>query len=211
MRTERGLPFGLIDKVVKLDQIELLDTKPFQRSVQAIARALIRAIAGLGREEEALAMLAHPGTDAQFRFAIRRRSIDVVDAEFEQQFEHLIGLVLLHTAQRRGAEDDAGALMTGFAEGNLVDHFPPRRVAISATSYIPQTQRKRKNDDRAGLAFGSAVRENDARFELAALIFVARDADLREAGRREQRQPVIDADRLAVRQPNRGGREPRKA
>src|SRR6202158_3804904 len=78
-RAERGLPFLLVDKIVQLDQVDLIDAQPFQRSMQARARALISTIAGLGREEEATPMLAHPWSDPQLRFAVRGCGVDMGD------------------------------------------------------------------------------------------------------------------------------------
>ena len=90
--------------------------------METVARALIGAVAGLGGEEEALAMLAHPRADSQFRLAVRRRRVDMIDAVFEQHFEHAVGLVLLHPAERGGAENNARTLMPGFSERTRLDH-----------------------------------------------------------------------------------------
>src|SRR5580700_3672602 len=70
LRTERRLPFVFIDEIVHLNEIDLINAQALQRALHAVARTCISSIAGLGREEEILAMLAHPRTDAQFRVAI---------------------------------------------------------------------------------------------------------------------------------------------
>src|SRR5271170_6856615 len=99
--------------------------------MNTVARALISAVAGFGGEKKTLTMFAHPRTDAQFRLAVRRRGVDMIDAVFEQHLEHAIGLVLLHPAERGGAEDNARTLMTGFSEWARLDHDSPRRHGFS--------------------------------------------------------------------------------
>src|SRR5271166_4426314 len=96
--------------------------------MHAVARSVVSSVTGLGREEEILAMLAHPRPDPHLRIAVRSGGIDMVDAEFEQEVEDLVSLVLVHPAEGGGAENYARAEVTGFSEPNLVDHFPPRRV-----------------------------------------------------------------------------------
>jgi hypothetical protein len=41
----------------------------------------------------------------------------VIDAVLEEEIENLIGLLLGHTPERGGAEDDAAAVVTGSPEG----------------------------------------------------------------------------------------------
>ena len=115
----------LVDQVVQLDEVELLDAQPLERAVQAVARPGVGAVAGLRRQEEAVAVARHPRADAQLGVAVRRRRVDVVDAVLEQHLEDLVGLLLPHGAERRGAEDHAGAAVAG---------APERSVAILAVA-----------------------------------------------------------------------------
>src|SRR5579862_3742708 len=115
-------PFILGDQVVHLDQIDLIDAQPLERSMETVASALIAAVAGFGREKKSLAMLAHPRTDPQFRFAVRRRRIDMIDAVFEQHLEHAVSLVLLHPAERGGAEKNSCALMSRLPKWTRFNH-----------------------------------------------------------------------------------------
>ena len=121
-RAQGSRPFILGDQVVHLDQIELIDAQPIQRSMQTVASALICAIAGLGGEKELLSMLAHPRTDSQFRFAVRRRRIEMIDAVFEQHLEHAVRLVLLHPTERGRSKNNPRTLMPGFPKRTRLDH-----------------------------------------------------------------------------------------
>ena len=67
-------------------------------------------------------MPLQPRRDAKFRFAVASRRVDVVDAEFEQDVEHLVGAILLHAAKAGGAEDGSRAEVAGGAELDALDH-----------------------------------------------------------------------------------------
>ena len=56
-----------IDEVVELDQIDVIDAQPLQRAFQ-LRRAAVRALAGLGGEEEVV-----PVSRSQARAAARSR------------------------------------------------------------------------------------------------------------------------------------------
>jgi hypothetical protein len=105
-----------------LDQVDVIDAHALERAVQLVARPRGRALPRLGRQEEPAAVGAQPRREAQLRVAVHRRRVDVVDAVLEQQLEHLVGARLLHAAERRGAEHDAGAPVAGPAEGDPLDH-----------------------------------------------------------------------------------------
>src|SRR5271155_1830240 len=101
---------------MQLDQVDLIDPEPIERTMQAVASAQIAAVARLGRQKEALAMLSHPRRDSQLRISISSRRVDVIDAVFDQEVEDWIGFFLLHCAKRGGAEDQAATLMIGTSE-----------------------------------------------------------------------------------------------
>src|ERR1700722_465366 len=121
-RSHRSRPLIFGHEIVHLDQIKLFDAQSFERAMETVARALISAVASLAGEEKSLAMLAHPRPDSQFRLAVRRRRIDMIDAVFEQHLEHAVSLFLLHPAERGGAENNPRTLMPGFSEWIGVDH-----------------------------------------------------------------------------------------
>ena len=134
--TERRLPLGLVDQVVELDQVDPIDAQALERPSDALARALGRALAGLRGQEEAITVTRHPRPDAQLRVAVGRRRIDVVDAVGEQQLEDLIGLLLAHRAERRGAEEHAARAVSRAPEGDAVhgDSFPPISHPLGAST-----------------------------------------------------------------------------
>ena len=60
---ERRLPLGFVDEVVELEQVDVIGLQPLERVLEAGLRLLVRALAGLGGEEEALAVRGiHPPT-----------------------------------------------------------------------------------------------------------------------------------------------------
>ena len=67
-------------------------------------------------------MVAEPGREPQLRVAVARGGVDVVHAVLEQQRERLVRLLLRDRAERRGAEDDAGAVVAGRSERCPGDH-----------------------------------------------------------------------------------------
>ena len=55
---QRGLPLDHVDEVVQLQQVDAIDAEAFERAADLLARACAVALAGLGREEEPVAMPA---------------------------------------------------------------------------------------------------------------------------------------------------------
>ena len=104
---QRQLPFGRVDEAVQLDQIDVIDSHPFERAANLLAGRCVRPLAGLGREEETVTVLAKPGREPELRLAVARRGVDVIDPVLEQELERVVGLVLRHVPERRGAEDHA--------------------------------------------------------------------------------------------------------
>ena len=90
----------------------------------------------------------------------------MVDAGGQELLEHLVGPLLAHPAQGGGAEDHAGAVVAGAAEGRGGDHTAnlrsagPGRVtyppAASSTSSKPSA-RQRRNSSGSGTAPWSVV------------------------------------------------------
>src|SRR5262249_58706588 len=59
-RTERDLPFALVDEVVELNQIDLVDAQPLARALEACARALGYPLTPLCRQVAPVAIALHP-------------------------------------------------------------------------------------------------------------------------------------------------------
>jgi len=93
---------------VHLDQVDVVHAQPLERTLQVVARLARRAAAGLGGEEEVLAVPRHPRSDAQLGIAVARGGIDVVDAVPQQHLQRTVGLVLARARQRGGAEQHHG-------------------------------------------------------------------------------------------------------
>src|SRR5271168_298506 len=134
-RSQSGSPLILGCQVVHLDQIDLIDPQPLERAMETIARALVGAVAGFGGEKKPLAMLAHPWADAQFRLAVRRGGVEMIDAVFEEHLEHAVGFVLLHPAERCGSEKNPSTLMPRFPEWTCFDHDITSPYFLCASSY----------------------------------------------------------------------------
>src|SRR5271154_1887801 len=142
-RSQSGSPFILGCEVVHLDQIDLIDPQPLERAMETVARALIGAVAGFGGEKKPLAMLAHPRADAQFRLAIRRGGVEMIDAVFEEHLEHAVGFVLLHPTESSGSKKNPSTLMPRFPKWTCLNH-DITSPDFSTRFILPRTAR---NDD----------------------------------------------------------------
>lgn len=117
-----GFPFEGVDEVVELEEVYLVDLKAFEGGVDLVFGFLVGAEAGFGGEEEVLAVVGHPGGEAEFGLAVAGGGVDVVDAVLEEEVEGLVGFFLGDAAEGGCAEDDAGAVVAGAAEGYFGDH-----------------------------------------------------------------------------------------
>ena len=91
---ERLLPLAHVDEVVQLDQVDRVDAQPVERAVDLLAGSGAVALAGLRREEEAVAVPREPGGEPQLGVAVGGGGVDVVDAMLEQRFERAVGFRL---------------------------------------------------------------------------------------------------------------------
>ena len=66
-------------------------------------------------------MLGHPRRETELGVAIVGSGVDVVDPEFEQRRQQLVGTFLPHPAEGGCPEDDATAFVAGTAEGCGLD------------------------------------------------------------------------------------------
>ena len=80
---------------------------------------------------------AHPRPDAQLRVAVAGGGVDVVDAVAQQRGQHLVGPLLAHRRQPGGAEDHAGAVVSGAAErcGREMGKRPSRELTPDAGAF----------------------------------------------------------------------------
>ena len=97
------------------------------------SRASAALLAGLGGEEEVLAVTRHPGRDTQLRVAVPRRRVDVVDAVTQQHFQRAVCLVLTCPGKRGRPEQRDCARVACPSEWSPFDHsLPfPQRVVFS--------------------------------------------------------------------------------
>ena len=112
----RPVPVVGMTERVQLDQIDVIHAQPLERAMQVLARLARRAAAGLGGQEEVLAVARHPRSDAELGISIARGRVDVIDAVAQQHLEGAVGIVLARASERRRAEQHHAALMTGAAE-----------------------------------------------------------------------------------------------
>src|SRR5262249_8871193 len=105
------------------------DAEPVERAPDLLARRRAVTLAGLGCEEEPLAILREPGGEPKLGVAVGRRGVDVIHAVLEEDVEGAIGFSLREVRERRGSEDRARALVPGRTKRGLRDHAPdPRRT-----------------------------------------------------------------------------------
>ena len=98
---------------------------PLERPFELGAGRVAAPLAGLGGEEDLVAVVGQPRLQAVLRRAVGRRGVDVVDAPRVDRGERGVGAVLAHPAERGGAEDQPGRLVAGPAERCGRDHARP--------------------------------------------------------------------------------------
>ena len=121
-RAVRGLPLILLDEIVQLDQIDVIDTHPFERPLEARPGAVGGPIARLRGEKDVVAMRRQPRRQAILGNAVVGRRVPVVDAELEQHVEQRVGFLLRGVEQAGAAEDHPAALMPRPPELRTIDH-----------------------------------------------------------------------------------------
>ena len=107
---------------MQLNQVDTIDRHPVERMANLLACRCIRPLARLGCEEEAVTVLAEPGSESELGLAVARGSVDVIDPVLEQKWQRAICLFLRHGSERCRAEDHARARMSGRAEWSRLDH-----------------------------------------------------------------------------------------
>ncbi len=117
-------PLLRLDEIVQLDEIDVIDAEPLQRQFQLGAGGVASARIGLRGEEELVTVICEERLQPQFRVAIRRRRVDVVDTRLQHDVQYFVCLLLAHSAERGGAEQHSGAEMTGTTEELLRQHQP---------------------------------------------------------------------------------------
>ena len=76
---DRHLPLVGLDQVVQLDQVDPVDPEALERPLEAGPSVVAVAVAGLGGEEEGVAVGGQPRGQAQFGVPVVRRGVEVVD------------------------------------------------------------------------------------------------------------------------------------
>src|SRR5262249_44004997 len=87
-----------------------------------LARLLIGALPGLGRQEKLGTIFWHPGADSQFSVAVAGGSVDVIHTIFKQQVKRPIGFGLCHLAKCCRPEKRACAEVSGSAKNEFRNH-----------------------------------------------------------------------------------------
>ena len=121
-RAERGFPFRLVNKIMKLNQIDLVGAQSFERAADLVVSRTCFALASFGGQEKAVSFLLHPRTEANFGVAIAGGGVDMVDPRLDDQFHRAVGVTLTGAGESRRPEDDAGAGVTCVAEGMGWEH-----------------------------------------------------------------------------------------
>ncbi len=103
-RPHRGLPALLVDQVVKLDQVDVVDTQPRERAFEARARLGTTPFGRLRRKKDLGAMLSEPTRQVQLGIAVPGRRVDMVDTFALEQRQRLFDPSRLHGRQRGRAE-----------------------------------------------------------------------------------------------------------
>src|SRR5262249_53610872 len=118
----RQVPVIGVKQGMQLNQVNCIDPQAFERAMNPVTRVLVEALAGLGSEEEILAMLCHPWANAQFGVPIAGRNVDMIDAIFEEDVEHTVRLCLGGAAERRRPKERDCAHMSGASKRSFLNH-----------------------------------------------------------------------------------------
>jgi hypothetical protein len=109
---------------VQLEQVDAVGLQPLEGGVDLRPRRVTLALAGLGREEDALADPRHPRPEPQLSLAVARRDVEVVDAASSASVTERSAVSWSTSGQRCGAVDQYGALVAEAAEPAGF-HVPP--------------------------------------------------------------------------------------
>src|SRR5919106_4673446 len=101
---------------VELDEVDVLDLQPLERTTDRVVRPRHGTVAGLGRQEDLTADPRHPDAESHLGLAVRRRGVEVVDAGVERLADRGVGDLLRDVADRRPAEDENAAQVTDTPE-----------------------------------------------------------------------------------------------
>src|SRR5205807_3893291 len=116
------VPVVRVKQGVQLNQVNGIDPQAFERALDLVTRVLVEALAGLGGEEEILAMARHPWADTQLSVPIAGGDVDMIDAIFEEDVEHTIRLCLGGAAECRRTKERDCAQMSGASKRSFLNH-----------------------------------------------------------------------------------------
>jgi len=114
--------FVLFDKIVQLNQIDLFDTEPLERTLEAPSRAATSSLVGLCCEKELFSTLGKPWAQPEFGVSVGGGGIEVVDAVTKKRRQERVGLILGHAEKSRSPENDPAARVTRAPERHARDH-----------------------------------------------------------------------------------------
>src|SRR5207248_3852027 len=103
--------------------------------LETAAGAVAIAVAGLGGEEDIVAVCLQPGREAQLGLAVGSSGVDVVDPGGEGDVEQGGGLLHRHRPKSGRAEDHAAAVVAAAAEGGAGDRT--HASAVSPAAALP--------------------------------------------------------------------------
>src|SRR5215471_2274669 len=118
----RQVPVIGVKQGVQLNQVNCIDSQAFERAMDLVTRVLVEALAGLGGEEEILAMPRHPWADTQFSISIAGRDVNMIDAVFEEDVEHTVCLCLGSATERRRPKERDCAQVSGASKRSFLNH-----------------------------------------------------------------------------------------
>src|SRR5262249_30606259 len=129
------VPVVRVKQGMQLNQVHHIHPQAFERPMDLVTGILVKALPGLGGEEEILAMARHPGSNPQFGIPIACRNVDMIDAVFEEDVQDAIRLGLGGTAERCRTEERHRAHVCSASKRSFLNHrcsFPVRAGARSA-------------------------------------------------------------------------------
>ncbi len=130
---ERRLPLVGLHQVVELDQIDVIDAEPCERTFEFGPGSCAVALTRLRREEEAGPVVGEERCEPELRLPVGRRGVEMVDACGIDDLQRGVGALLTHPTECGSTEDHSGGLVTGAAERSDGEHV--RTVAAALTRH----------------------------------------------------------------------------
>ena len=158
--SHRDLPFTGMRERMELEQIDRVHPKSVEGTPNLVMRGGVGALPSLRREEEVVAVRAHPRPYPELGVAVAGRGVDMVHFVLEQEIEGAVRFALAHVLERRCSEYRHRAHVPGTTESPLLDHSisPSLGRSLPVTAKVVDDRRSGPSARRAEMRHGGSHR-----------------------------------------------------